>query len=286
MALEGIKSPIVFAHQGASRECPGNTLAAFDRARALGAALEMDVRATSDNVVVVIHDDFVNNTTDGHGSVSTMPITELERLDAGYQHRGANGERGWAGRGLRIPRLQNVLARYPNTIINIDVKQVSPCIVGLVADLIREAHVKHLAAGHCGPLPIILTLFSGKVKHKLEGEQLPCSYGLSKPEVLEVLARSYLRWVLPGPLKGRVAMPERLHGRALQIPCTIGLWGRQLPVFSKAVREAVAGAHMPAHVWEVDEPSEAARWLAAGVDGVFSNDPAALFASSSLWKKV
>lgn len=47
----------IIAHRGASRECPENTLAAFVRARELGAdAVELDVHLTSDGELVVHHD--------------------------------------------------------------------------------------------------------------------------------------------------------------------------------------------------------------------------------------
>ena len=53
-ATEG---PLLYAHRGASRECPENTLPAFERALELGAdVLELDVHATRDGVFVVSHD--------------------------------------------------------------------------------------------------------------------------------------------------------------------------------------------------------------------------------------
>jgi glycerophosphoryl diester phosphodiesterase len=48
--------PLVIAHRGASRDAPGNTLAAFAAAIEVGAdAIELDVRRTSDGVLVVRH---------------------------------------------------------------------------------------------------------------------------------------------------------------------------------------------------------------------------------------
>jgi glycerophosphoryl diester phosphodiesterase len=52
-----VPTPAIIAHRGASREAPENTIAAFDRALALGAdGIELDVHATSDGHVVVHHD--------------------------------------------------------------------------------------------------------------------------------------------------------------------------------------------------------------------------------------
>jgi glycerophosphoryl diester phosphodiesterase len=52
------RTPLVVAHRGASRaEPPGNTIAAFEQARALGADwVELDVRATADGARAVHHD--------------------------------------------------------------------------------------------------------------------------------------------------------------------------------------------------------------------------------------
>ena len=59
---------MVIAHRGASSYAPENTFAAFDLAIRMGVHhIELDVEATSDGHIVVIHDDTVNRTTDGSG---------------------------------------------------------------------------------------------------------------------------------------------------------------------------------------------------------------------------
>ena len=74
------------AHRGGTggTGAPEGTLAAFEAAIAAGAdALEFDVRVTSDGVLVVLHDDTVDRTTNGHGSVASMTFEEVRALDAG-----------------------------------------------------------------------------------------------------------------------------------------------------------------------------------------------------------
>ena len=62
--------PRLFAHRGASRDAPENTIEAFDLAVREGAErLEMDVHATSDGQVVVFHDAELDRTTSGTGPV-------------------------------------------------------------------------------------------------------------------------------------------------------------------------------------------------------------------------
>mgnify|MGYP002639913042 CR=1 FL=1 len=69
------------AHRGASRHAPENTFAAFDAALALGAhAVELDVRTTSDGVLVLMHDSTVERTTNGSGSVGEMTWAQLQAL--------------------------------------------------------------------------------------------------------------------------------------------------------------------------------------------------------------
>jgi glycerophosphoryl diester phosphodiesterase len=71
------RSPELIGHRGAPRERPENTLAAFLRALDLGAdAVELDVHATRDGVVVVYHD-FVPRATSSVPSLEGRPIAEL-----------------------------------------------------------------------------------------------------------------------------------------------------------------------------------------------------------------
>jgi glycerophosphoryl diester phosphodiesterase len=74
----------IWAHRGASADAPENTLVAFAAAEAAGAdGIELDVHLSRDGVPVVIHDERVERTTDGHGAVAELRLAELRRLDAG-----------------------------------------------------------------------------------------------------------------------------------------------------------------------------------------------------------
>jgi glycerophosphoryl diester phosphodiesterase len=68
-------------HRGASAYAPENTLAAFRKALELGAdGIELDVHRCASGEPVVIHDDTVDRTTSGHGSVVQMTLTQLQAL--------------------------------------------------------------------------------------------------------------------------------------------------------------------------------------------------------------
>ncbi|UFT97700.1 glycerophosphodiester phosphodiesterase [Radiobacillus kanasensis] len=74
----------IFAHRGASKVAPENTMAAFKLAYEMHAeGIETDVQLTKDQVPVLIHDENVRRTTNGTGFVQDYTLEELKQLDAG-----------------------------------------------------------------------------------------------------------------------------------------------------------------------------------------------------------
>ncbi|MET3682400.1 glycerophosphoryl diester phosphodiesterase [Alkalibacillus flavidus] len=108
----------IFAHRGASRYAPENTMAAFKRAYHLGAdGIELDVHLTRDHQVAVIHDENIKRTTNHSGLVNHFSLSELQRLDAGsWFHSQYNGE--------KIPSLEDVLQwiQHKHMTLNIELK--------------------------------------------------------------------------------------------------------------------------------------------------------------------
>ena len=75
------KGLLKIGHRGARAYEPENTLRSFKRAIELGVdAVELDVRRTKDNKIVVIHDSDVNKTTDGSGSVRDLTLEEIKKF--------------------------------------------------------------------------------------------------------------------------------------------------------------------------------------------------------------
>ncbi len=93
----------IYAHRGGAGLAPENTLAAFRKALDLGVeAMEMDLHVSRDGEIVVIHDETLDRTTDGQGSVADLSLDELKRWDAG-------GKFAPAFRGERIPTMREVI---------------------------------------------------------------------------------------------------------------------------------------------------------------------------------
>lgn len=114
---------LIFAHRGASADLPENTLPAFEEAIRQGAdAIEFDV-FECDNQFVVIHDKWVQRTTNGRGQLSDFSFESLRQLDA--------------GQGQSIPTLSEVLSLIGQRCdINIEVK-ADCCINSLISEIQR-----------------------------------------------------------------------------------------------------------------------------------------------------
>ena len=112
---------LIYGHRGASADEPENTRLAFERAIEMGAdGLEFDVQASSDGVLVLIHDRLLSGATNGSGNVDERTLQELQSLDA--------------GKGERIPTFGEALdAIGDRAHLDIEIKQG-----GIERDVIKE----------------------------------------------------------------------------------------------------------------------------------------------------
>lgn len=109
---------INYAHRGASGYYPENTMLSFEKAVELGCdGIETDVHMTNDGVLVLIHDEFVNRTTDGIGLVKRYNFSEISKLDMG----------SWFDRKYKDQRIVTaeeliIFAKEKDIIINFELK--------------------------------------------------------------------------------------------------------------------------------------------------------------------
>lgn len=108
----------IIAHRGASTYAPENTIAAFQRALDQQAdGIELDVRLTKDDIPVICHDATINRTSNGKGSIHSLPLQALKKYDFGsYFHKKYKKE--------TIPTLEEVLQLTKNsdTTLHIELK--------------------------------------------------------------------------------------------------------------------------------------------------------------------
>ncbi len=131
------KAPEIIPHRGGRAEMPENTLQAFDECIKLGAkTLELDVQLTKDNVVVVYHPNDLSANTDGTGIVAGRTCSELQSLDAAYKFQESLGF-PYRGKGYIVPKLSDVLEKYPTTRLIVDLKSIpAEPLVKAVADVV------------------------------------------------------------------------------------------------------------------------------------------------------
>ncbi len=96
--------PYVIAHRGISALAPENTIASFRLAAEIPGVdiIELDVRLTRDEEVIVLHDRTLQRTTTGNGAARGYTLAELKQFDAGSWFHPRFAEE-------RIPTLREVL---------------------------------------------------------------------------------------------------------------------------------------------------------------------------------
>jgi len=230
----------VFAHRGARRVAPENTLPAFDRALAMGVTgIEFDVHLTTDGRLVVIHDFTVDKTTDGRGAVAAMTAAEVRRLDAGSHFDAAFA-------GVQVPFLEEVLDLVGDRCrLNIEIKSMDPYANDAstaVAAVIRDrALYDQVLVSSFNPISLI------KLRYLDPKIALGMLYGGEMP--------AFLRQVWAGP----PIRPEAQHPEHTLIDAAYMAWAHSL--------------HCAVNTWTVNDVAEARRLAALGVDIIMSDVP-------------
>jgi glycerophosphoryl diester phosphodiesterase len=112
------KPPYVIAHRGVSAKAPENTLASFERAASIPGIdmIELDVRLSKDEEVIVLHDRTLQRTSTGNGPARNYSMEEIRRFDAGSWFHPMFSQQ-------RIPTLCEVLQRVGDKLwVDVEIK--------------------------------------------------------------------------------------------------------------------------------------------------------------------
>jgi glycerophosphoryl diester phosphodiesterase len=235
--------PLVFAHRGGSALGPENTIPAFDRGLAAGAdGLELDVHLSSDGIVVIHHDALLDRTTTASGPVAARTAAELAAIDATSRFSRLETRAG-------VPTLDEVLRRYPDARIIVELKQPSAALAAAVIDAVH-------AAGAGGR--VCLGSFSLRAMAAARARDPKIATGAAVIEVRLALYRSWCRWPF-----GRTGYA------AFQVPETTGRTRVVSPRFVRMAHDA----GVVVQVWTVDAPDDIHRLLDWGVDAIITDRP-------------
>jgi len=244
--------PLVMAHRGASGLAPENTLVAFRKALEAGAdVLELDVHATEDGQVVVIHDETVDRTTDGTGLVKDFTLEELKRLDAGYRFTPDGGATyPYRGQGIAIPTLEEVLAAFPQARINVEIKQLDPPI---------EDRLWALIEGMGAEDRVLVISFDDEAIARFRKLAPGVATGAAEGEIREFVTYLTLRMApFYAPKADAFQVPE---------------WYGEHHIVTRAFVDAAHSKNVKVHVWTVNEKEDMRRLLELGVDGIITDYP-------------
>jgi glycerophosphoryl diester phosphodiesterase len=254
-------TPHLIAHRGGGGLWPENTLTAFERVAALPGvvALETDIHATRDGVIVAAHDETLERISDGAGLLREQTWEALQRCDYGYHFSADHGHTfPWRGQGCQLPTLATLFERFGQShIINIDIKQATPPIVAPLVALIAQYGMADR---------IVVGSFFNDVLADFRRRAPQVATAASQREVLQF-------WLLH-----KVGLTRLWRGRSVVFQIPEWSEGGRLRIVTPGFVRALHARGQQIHVWTVNESADMARLLAWGVDGIVTDYPDRLLA--------
>ena len=259
LSAQPARRVLVHGHRGARAVLPENTLPAFRHAIEAGTdAIELDLAVTRDDVLVVSHDPVINEKICAGPKpgavIRRLTLEELRQWDCGAR---ANPEfpKQKAVPGTRIPTLEEVLALAPlgkfqfnvETKIFADRPELTPS---------PEEFARLLAAS--------------VRRHRLEARVIVQSFDFRTLVAMKALAPRIRLSALYGAGERDFVSVAREAGAAIISP-------QHRLVTAEKVRAAHA-AGLEVIPWTANTPEDWDRLIAAGVDAIITDDPAALIA--------
>lgn len=241
----------IIGHRGARGVAPENTLPAIRHGVEVGAqAIEIDLHASSDGELVVIHDPTLDRTTDAAGEVESRTLAELQELDAGYRFTTDEGATfPFRGQDVRIPTLDEAMAAIGDRPAILEVKSAA-----------AGRRLAEWLPGRPERDRIIVGGFDAEaVRPAGEAARYRCAY--------QTDLRGFVVW-------GKLGIARRLPDdlTAAMVPVRKGPFRIVTRGFVRRMHAQGKGVF----VWTVNRPEEMRRLFDLGVDGLISDYPAIL----------
>ena len=255
------KIPLLFSHRGGAGLFPENTLYAFQKSVDLYKAdvLELDIQATGDGELVVIHDESVDRTTNGTGWVGEKSLKEIKKLDAGW-HFSLDGGKTFPFRdkGLTIPTLKEVFEFIQSNQVglNIEVKRIYHNIENKLYNMIISYNLMNR---------VLVTSSRSSVMNRF--------YSINKRGIFTGAdaIEGGQAFILSKIGLGALYTPK---ANALQLPL---VFKGTIRVISEKLVTLCKGKKVKLHVWTINETEDMKRLLDMGVDGIISDYPDRLY---------
>ncbi|MGD9363452.1 MAG: glycerophosphodiester phosphodiesterase [Desulfobacterales bacterium] len=243
---------LVIAHRGGPSLGPESTLYTFRKAVKLGVdVLEMDVRSTRDGQLVILHDDTVSRTTNATGPVQNYTLVDLKKLDAAHRWSPDNGQTyPLRNKGVQIPTLPEVFEAFPQTKLNLEIKEDRSSAIQSLCSLIRD---------HQMTSNVVVASFDTDSLKEFRRlcPQVATSAGASEAQLFFWLQKAYLE---------AAYSPD---AQVLQVPEALG----DFRIVNKRFIDAAHARNMRVQVWSVNDVTSMQRLLELGVDGIMTDYP-------------
>lgn len=245
--------PLVVAHQGGELLRPSNTMVAFRHAVDLGAdVLDADLHRTADGVLVLLHDETVDRTSDGTGAVADLTIDQLRALDFGHRFDpDGSATYPFRGQGIGIVTVDELFAEFGAEVrYGIEIKQTGTDAANeLCATIRRFDLVDHVLVSSFGQDAID--------RFRSACPEVATSATEREVTIFYVLHRLGLSG-LDRPGYEALQLPERSAGQDL---------------LSTGVLDDARGWGLAVVPWTIDDPDTMRELLGRGVDGINTNRP-------------
>lgn len=250
-----ISRPLVIAHQGGDGLWPGDTMYAFEKAVEIGAdVLEMDAHITKDGAIVLMHDETVDDTTDGTGLIEVLTLAELRQLDAAYKWtKDDNKTFPYRGQGIQVPALEEVFQKFPHMRYVIEIKLTENSIDKPLCDLIRQYDMQDR---------VMVASFHDEAMQK---------FRTTCPEVATSASRTEVRnFVLLGKafLSGFIAPAYQ----SIQPPYD-PKESMNIPIMTERFVRQAHAKNIRVEPWTVNDPELMKQYIEWGVDGIITDRP-------------
>lgn len=244
--------PLVIAHQGGDGLWPGNTMYAFEHAAALGVdVLEMDLHITKDGMLVLMHDETVNRTTDGTGLIEEMTLAEIKTLDAGYDWSTDDGGTfPYRGQGVTVPTLEEVFQAFHEYRMIIEIKKTEGSMAAPFCDLIRTYGMQD---------KVLVASFHNERMEEFRQvcPEVATSSARQETTVFVLLSKAFL---------GRLYSPSFY---ALQVPEK----SSNITVMTAQFVRAAHERGLKVEPWTIDDPEQMQLYIDWDVDGIITDRP-------------
>jgi len=247
--------PLLLAHRGSRLLAPENTRTAFDLALSHGSdVLEIDIRLCRDKHIIVTHDDTVDRTTDGAGRVIDFTLVELKKLDAAYRFKDLFGNQ-YQGTQERFMTLNELLQAYPNTHINIDIKDNDATAAQVLAQLLIKTD---------SACRVNVGSFHSATIQAFRQHAPMISTAATQQEVAKLYIGSWL--ANKNATVGKKTFEKRSFN-VFQIP----RYYRGLPLGNRRFIDFLHSHNIPVMYWTVNDPTVMLQLLQSGADGIVTD---------------